>query len=306
MTLIECVPNVSEGRRLKVVDRMASALRSVAGVRLLDSSSDPSHNRSVFTMIGDADALEEAVLALYGCAAAEIDMRRHRGVHPRFGAVDVVPFVPLAGTSMDACVALAKRVGQTLADRFSVPIFLYAEAASAANRRHLADIRRGQFEGLAVKMTDSGWMPDFGPSRPHPTLGACAVGARRLLVAYNVNLATTRIDVATAIAAAIRESNGGLPGVKAIGVALPERGIVQVSVNLTNHTRTSLVDVWNAVKARAAQHGVEAVESEIVGLAPVAALRGASPGELQLTHFTPQTVLEYHLAALDADTPPRA
>jgi glutamate formiminotransferase len=302
MSLIECVPNVSEGRRLEVIELLASTVRSVNGVRLLDFSSDRSHNRSVFTLLGDAGPLEDAVLAMFGCAASQIDMRRHRGVHPRIGAVDVVPFVPLAATSMETCVALARRVGSAVAERFMVPVYLYGEAASAVHRRHLPDIRRGQFEDLAAKMGRPDWTPDFGPSQPHPTMGASAVGARRPLVAYNVNLATTRLEVATAIASAIRESRGGLPGVRAIGVPLPERGLVQVSVNLTDYARTSLLDVFNAVKTLAAQHGVDVLESEIIGLTPAAALGGAAPADLQLLHFTPRHALEYHLNRLDVDT----
>ncbi len=296
MSLIECVPNVSEGRRLEVVDAMAAAIRAVRGVRLLDCSSDWSHHRSVFTMVGDAHGLEQAVVALFDRALSHIDMRTHRGAHPRVGAVDVVPFVPLAGSTMDECVALARRVGSVVADRFQVPVYLYEEAATHPSRRSLEDIRRGQFEGLGAKMALAGWTPDFGPCAPHPTAGASVVGARLPLIAYNVNLGSTRLEVATAIAAAIRQSGGGLPGVKAIGVPLRHRGLVQVSINLTNYTKTSLRQVLNAVKAEAAKHGVEVLESEIVGLVPAAALAGTTADELQLARFGPQHVLEHRLA----------
>jgi glutamate formiminotransferase len=234
LSLIECVPNVSEGRRCEVVDGIADALRGAGSVRLLDYSSDPSHNRSVFTLVGDTVGLTESILALFARAVAEIDMRTHRGVHPRVGAVDVVPFIPLAGATIADCVALARSVGASVAERFQVPVYLYEAASDNPARKNLEDIRRGQFEQLAAKMAAPLWVPDFGPSRPHPTAGATIIGARMPLIAYNINLATDRLDVAARIAATIRQSGGGLPCVKAIAVALAERGIVQVSMNLTN------------------------------------------------------------------------
>lgn len=297
MSLIECVPNVSEGRRLEVVEAMASAIGRVPRVRLLDTSSDASHHRSVFTLAGDASGLAEAVVALFERAAADIDLRTHRGVHPRIGAVDVVPFVPLDGT-MDECVALARRVGRTVADRFEVPVYLYQEAASDPARRRLADIRRGQFEGLAAKMALPDWAPDFGPRSPHPTLGASVIGARPLLIAYNVNLRSPRVEVATAIAAAIRESSGGLRGVDAIGVLLTDRGLAQVSINIASYTQAPLPIVFNAVKTQARLRGVDVLESEIVGLAPAGAFSGATPADLQLTGFSSERVLETRLASV--------
>src|SRR5262245_45767519 len=225
---------------------MAEAIRSAPGVRLLDASSDPSHNRSVFTLVGDAPGVEAAVLALFERAVADIDLRTHRGEHPRLGAVDVVPFVPIEGVTMADCVALAKNVGAQVAQRFGVPVYLYEEASDNPQRKNLEDIRRGEFEGLAKKMVSEGWFPDFaptGPPAPHPSAGASVIGARMALIAYNVNLATDRLDVAKKIAAAIRQSSGGFRFVKAAGFKLEERGIVQVSMNLTNYEKTPIFRV---------------------------------------------------------------
>src|SRR3954471_14447653 len=282
MPLIECIPNVSEGRRPDVVRRLADAIASVAGVKLLDSSSDSSHNRSVFTLVGDAPAVEAAVLALFERAVADIDLRTHRGEHPRMGAVDVVPFVPIDGVTMAECVALARRVGATVAERFGVPVYLYEEASSNPARRNLEDIRRGEFEGLAAKMTAEAWAPDFGGTTPHPSAGAAVIGARMALIAYNINLATDRLDVAKKIAAAIRHSSGGFRYVKAAGFTLADRGIVQVSMNLTNYEKTPIFRVFETVKREAARYGVAILESEIVGLIPSAALLGAAEYYLQI------------------------
>ena len=220
MALIECIPNVSEGRRPEVVAEMANAIRAVPGVRLLDFSSDASHNRSVFTLASDAAGVEQAVMALFERAVADIDLRTHRGEHPRMGAVDVVPFVPIEGVTMAECVALAKKVGAAVADRFKIPVYLYEDASTSPARKNLEDIRRGEFEGLAAKMATEGWTPDFGPSAPHPSAGAAVIGARMALIAYNINLATDRLDVAKRIAAAIRHSSGGYRYVKADGFKL--------------------------------------------------------------------------------------
>jgi glutamate formiminotransferase len=292
--LIESIPNVSEGRRPEIVAAMADAIRR-SGARLLDYSSDTSHNRSVFTLAGDAPAVERAVLALVERAVADIDLRTHRGEHPRVGAVDVVPFVPIEGATMADCVALAKKVGAEVAQRFGVPVFLYEEASTNPARRNLEDIRRGEFEGLADKMRAPEWAPDFGPSAPHATAGATVVGARMALVAYNINLATDRLDVAKKIAAAIRQSSGGFRYVKAAGFKLEDRGIVQVSMNLTNYEKTPIFRVFEAVKREAGRYGVAILESEIVGLVPSAALTGAAEFYLQLEGFKPEQVLENKL-----------
>src|SRR5262245_284710 len=293
--LIECVPNVSEGRRPEIVAAMANAIRGVSGVRLLDHSSDASHNRSVFTIAGDAASVEAAVLALAERAIAAIDLRTHRGEHPRIGAVDVVPFVPIEGVTMAECVALAKKLGAEIAARFNVPVFLYEEAASSPARKNLEDIRRGEFEGLAAKMTAPEWAPDFGPAAPHATAGATVIGARMPLIAYNINLATNRLDVAKKIAAAVRHSSGGFRFVKAAGFMLQDRGIAQVSMNLTNYEKTPIFRVFEAVKREAARHGVQVLESEIVGLVPSAALHAAAEYYLQIEGFRADQVLENKL-----------
>ncbi len=295
MAIIECVPNVSEGRRPEVVRAIVDAVASTPGVHLLDWSSDASHNRSVITLAGDAAPLKTAVLTLFARCLETIDLRHHQGEHPRMGAVDVVPFVPIEGVTMDACVRLARETGEEVAARFGVPIFLYEEAASTAARRNLEDIRRGGFEGLAAKLADPEWQPDFGPSAPHASGGASVVGARMPLIAYNVNLATDRLDVAKKIAAAIRFSGGGLRFVKAMGIPLGERGIVQVSMNLTNFEKTPISRVFEIVKREAARYGVTVLESEIVGLVPSAALVAAAQWYLQLEGFSGEQVLETRL-----------
>ena len=297
MAIIESIPNVSEGRRPEVVARFAEAIRNTPGVTLLDSSSDTSHNRSVFTLIGDAPALKAATLALFDVAVAEIDLRTHQGEHPRLGVVDVVPFVPIEGATMADCVALAKDVAATVAERFALPVFLYEEAAASAARRNLEDIRRGEFEGLAKKLQSPEWKPDFGPSQPHESAGATVIGARMPLIAYNINLNSDRLDVAKKIAAAIRHSSGGLRFVKAMGVMLEDRRIAQVSMNLTNYEKTPIFRVFEMVKREAERYGVSILESEIVGLIPSAALMGAAEYYLQIEAFKPTQVLENKLRA---------
>ena len=295
MPVIESVPNVSEGRRPEVVEALAAAVRRVPGVRLLDYSADPSHNRSVFTMAGDAAPLKDAILALFEAATAAIDLRSHSGEHPRLGAVDVVPFIPIEGASMQDCVALAKDTAAAVAARFKVPVYLYEEASTNPARRNLEDIRRGEFAGLAAKMSTAGWAPDFGPSSPHPSAGASVIGARMPLIAYNINLATDRLDVAKKIAAAVRHSSGGFRFVKAMGVSLADRGIVQVSMNLTNYEKTPMFRVFEAVKREAERYGVQVLESEIIGLVPAAALLSSAEHFLQIADFKPEQVLETRL-----------
>jgi len=293
MAVIECIPNISEGRNSAVVDACADAVRRVPGVRLLDISSDASHHRSVLTFAGDREPVKEAVLALFAAAVPAIDLRVHKGEHPRLGAVDVVPFVPIEGVTMADCVALAKEVGREVAGRFAVPVYLYEEASANPARKNLEDIRRGEFEGLAGKMARDGWSPDFGPAAPHASAGASVIGARMPLIAYNINLATDRLDVAKKIAAAIRHSSGGYRFVKAMGVRLDDRGgLAQVSMNLTNYEKTPIFRVFETVKREAARYGVAVLESEIVGLVPSAALVGAAEYYLQLERFTSDQVLE--------------
>ena len=293
--LIECVPNVSEGRRPDIIAAMVEAMGRASGVRLLDHSSDPSHNRSVFTLVGDSTGVEQAVLALFERATADIDLRTHTGEHPRLGAVDVVPFIPIEGVTMADCVALARRVGAEVAARFGVPVYLYEEASTNPARKNLEDIRRGEFEGLAARMATPDWAPDFGPAAPHPSAGASVIGARMPLIAYNINLATDRLDVAKKIAAAIRHSSGGFRYVKAAGFKLEDRGIVQVSMNLTNYEKTPIFRVFETVKREAERYGVSILESEIVGLVPAAALNAAAEFYLQIGGFKAEQILENKL-----------
>ena len=296
MAVIECVPNISEGRRAEVIEQIATSLRAVPGLRVLDVQSDASHNRSVFTLAGDAEAMKAGIPKLIEGAMAAIDLRTHKGEHPRLGAVDVVPFIPIEGVTMDACVQLAKAVAADVAERYSLPVYLYEEASSNPARKNLEDIRRGEFEGLAAKMTQQAWAPDYGPATPHQTAGATVIGARMPLIAYNINLATDRLDVARKIAAAVRASSGGVRFVKAMGVRLEDRGLVQVSMNLTNHTKTPIHRVFELVRREAARYGVTVLESEIVGLVPSAALVAAAEWYLQIEGFGASQVLEKRLA----------
>jgi glutamate formiminotransferase len=318
--LVEAVPNVSEGRRLEVVDRLATAIESTPGVYLLDRTSDPSHNRSVFTLAGEHEAVANALEALVGAAIHDIDMDTHEGEHPRIGAVDVIPFVPLADTTIDACVELARAFAARIAARFDLPVYLYARAAARADREKLADVRRGQYEGLKSEIGQRGREPDFGPSRLHPSAGAVAVGARPFLIAYNINLASDDVDLARRIARRVRESGGGLPRLQANGfeVREPERGHplrAQVSMNLLDFSVTPLWLVWDSVRDLAAEDGIELAESELIGLAPLAAFLAvadhagvssdgpvedrlvAAADYLRLRDFSPSQALELRLEA---------
>jgi glutamate formiminotransferase len=294
-TIIECVPNVSEGRDPGAIEAMAAAVRSAPGVRLLDVSSDAAHNRTVLTFVGDRAAMRAGVEALFRAAVERIDLRSHRGEHPRMGAVDVVPFIPIRASSVEDCVALSREVGAAVAKDFGVPVYLYEDSASADHRRNLAEIRKGQFEGFAEKMKDPRWAPDFGPAEPHPSAGVVAVGARPFLIAYNINLATKDLAVADRIAKAIRHLSGGFRYVKAMGVELADRGIVQVSINMTNFKKTPLHRVFECVRSEAERHGVAIVGSEIVGLSPAEALYAAAEHYLRLEGFSADQVLETKL-----------
>ena len=294
MAVIECIPNVSEGRRVDVIDACTAAIVAT-GAHLLDVKPDATHNRTVFTFAGAPAAVEAGAVALFDTALAHIDLRHHHGEHPRLGAVDVTPFVPIEGATMADCVAIARRVGETVAARHQLPVYLYEEAATSPARRNLEDIRRGEFEGLAAKMQKPEWAPDFGPAAPHASAGASVVGARMPLIAYNINLATNRLDVAKKIATAIRQSSGGLRFVKAMGLELADRGIVQVSMNLTNYEKTPIFRVFEMVKREAERYGVSILESEIVGLIPSAALTSAAAWYLQVEGFSDGQVLENKL-----------
>ncbi len=298
MPLIECVPNVSEGRRPAIVDRCAGAIGAEA-VSLLDVTSDRAHNRSVLTFAGEPAGVRAAALALFDVALQAIDLGQHQGEHPRVGAVDVVPFVPLGNATMDTCVDLARSVGETVAGRFGLPVYLYEHASRPGVHRRLEEIRRGGLAALATRMTEAGWRPDFGPSSPHPTAGVTVIGARLPLVAYNVELATDRLEIARAIARTVRESSGGLSSVKAIGIALAERGIVQVSMNLTDFRTTSIVEAFDAVEAAARSRGTSVIGSELVGLAPAAALTREVATHVRLRDFDEnRMVLERRLEAV--------
>jgi glutamate formiminotransferase / 5-formyltetrahydrofolate cyclo-ligase len=317
--LVESVPNYSEGRRPEVVDRLAAAVSATPGVLLLDRTSDASHNRTVLTMAGEAEAVSAALEATVAVAIDAIDMERQTGAHPRIGAVDVIPFVPLGETTIDECVALARAFGARIADRFGLPVYLYARAANRPDRDKLADVRRGQYEGLKTDISaDPGRRPDFGPARLHPTAGAVAVGARPFLIAYNVNLGSTDLELAKRIARTVRESGGGLPRVQANGFRIEDPDCAQVSMNLLDHSVTPLWRVWENVEALAREAGVEAAESELIGLAPLAALLAVAdhagcstdaPVEdrlalaakfLRLRDFSPLQALELRMAAAQA------
>ena len=312
--LIECVPNFSEGRDLRVIDAIVARVTSVAGVYLLDRTSDRDHNRSVLTFAGPAAAVTGAMEGALEEAIARIDMRVHEGQHPRMGAVDVVPFVPLGTSTMDECIQLARAFGQHVAERFELPVYLYARAAQSPAREVLADIRRPQFEGLRDAIKTPEYTPDFGPAKIHPTAGAVVVGARPFLIAYNINLESQDIDLAKEIAKRVRERSGGLPRVQALGLFLDDLNCAQVSMNLLDFTVTPIWRVWEAVAAAAHEHGVTLRESELIGLCPLKALIDvadhidAAAGEadnqritraaewLRIRDFDPSMALEIRLA----------
>jgi len=290
--LVESVPNVSEGRSEEAIEAIAAAIREVDRVRLLDVDPDPDHNRTVYTLVGEPEGVLAAILALFEAALSRIDLRAHRGQHPRMGAVDVVPLVPVQGVTMEECVELSRRLGTEIWNRFRVPVYLYEESATCPERRDLSSIRKGEFEGFAEKIRKPEWRPDFGEPAVHPTAGVTAVGAREFLIAFNVNLGTPDLEVAKAIAKAVRGSSGGLRYVKALGFALAERGIVQVSMNLTNYKKTPIPRALELIRREAARYGVPVVGTEIVGMVPQAALDQVVEYYLALEHFSPEMVLE--------------
>lgn len=294
--LIECVPNYSEGRDMQKVEKILDCFRGKKGVKLLDYQTDPNHNRLVVTVIGEPDELRDSVVDSFGKAVELIDMTKHEGQHPRMGAVDVVPFIPCRNATLEEADAVAKEVAKQVADKYGVPCFLYESSASAPHRANLASIRKGQFEGMAEKMKETDkWAPDFGPATIHPTAGVSAVGARMPLVAFNVNLDTADLEVANAIAKKIRHIGGGYRYVKAIGIMLDDRNIAQVSMNLTDYTKTAVYRAFEAVKMEARRYGVRAIESEIVGLLPMQALVDCAEYYLQVANFDPAQVMENRL-----------
>ena len=290
--IIECVPNFSEGRDLQKIDQIISPFRGKQGVKLLDYSNDEDHNRLVVTVVGEPEPLRDAVLEAIGIAVKLIDLNHHTGQHPRMGAVDVVPFIPIKNVTMEAAIALSKEVGAEVGKRYNLPVFLYEKSASAPHRENLAAVRKGEFEGMAEKIKLPEWLPDFGPAERHATAGTVAIGARMPLVAYNINLNTPNLDIAHDIAKKIRFIGGGLRYCKAMGVELKDRGITQVSINMTDYTRTALYRAFELNRVEARRYGVSIVGSEIIGLVPMEALIDTASYYLGLENFSMQQVLE--------------
>lgn len=293
--IIECVPNISEGRNMKIVAECVDAVASVDGVKVLNFTSDCDHNRSVITFIGSPASVEEAAVRLCQTAAALIDLTKHTGEHPRMGAVDVVPFIPVKNASMADCIAVANRVGKRFFDEVGVPVYLYENAATAEHRRNLADVRRGQFEGLSEKTSLPEWQPDFG-SGFHSTAGISIVGAREFLIAFNIELSTSDVQIAKNIAKVIRQSSGGLACVKALGLMLHETNTAQVSINMTDYKTTPLYRVVELVRTEAKRYGVSVTRTELIGLSPMKALIDSAEYYLQLKDFDyNEQVFENHL-----------
>jgi len=290
--LYECVPNFSEGRNEEVIAALREAIESVPDVKLLDVERDPDHNRSVFTFVGTAEGVLDAAFRAIKVAVERIDMNRHEGAHPRIGAADVVPFVPLFDATMEEAVNLAHRLARRVAEELNLPVYLYGEAAQKPDRYDLANIRKGQYEGLAEKMKDPNWKPDYGPDTPHPTAGAVVIGARKLLVAYNVNLASRNLKAAKRIARHVRAKTGGLAFVKALGFDLPSKDMVQVSMNLTDYERTPIHAAYEYVKLWAERYSQPVYESEIVGLVPLKALVDVAKFYLKLNDFKTDQIIE--------------
>jgi len=296
--LVECVPNFSEGRDVSKVDAIVAAMREVPGVYLLDRESDSDHNRSVVTLAGEPEAVAEAALRGVGKAAELIDLTKHSGAHPRMGATDVVPFIPIEGVTIEDCVALAKKVGREIWDRFRIPVYFYEAAAQRPDRANLENIRKGQFEGLLEEVPRNiDRAPDIGEQRLHPTVGATVVGARKFLIAYNINLNTPDVSIASRISKNISFSNGGLRYVKAMGVDLRGRNLAQVSINLTDFEQTPIHRVFEMVKREAERYGASIVGSEIVGLIPKRAIELTADFYLQLENFSPAQVFENRIEA---------
>ncbi len=295
--IVECVPNISEGRNKETIEAVVNEIRQSAGVALLDYSSDESHNRSVITFMGEPDAVVEAAVRLAKKAAALIDLNHHQGEHPRMGAVDVIPLIPIRGVTKEQTVELSKKLAQRVLAEADIPVFLYEDSASAPHRVNLAAIRKGQFEGMADKVKEPEWEPDYGGKRIHPTAGVVAIGCRMPLVAFNINLSTSDVSIASAIAKIIRRSSGGFDCVKALGVMLEERNIAQVSINMTDFHRTPLYRVLELVKAEAARYGVHVVGTEIIGLTPMRALVDSAEYYLQIENFSAEKqILENYIS----------
>ncbi len=290
--LVECVPNFSEGRRDEVIEAIVDQVRETEGVTLLDYAPDADHNRTVVTFVGNPKASVEAAYKLAKKASELINMEEHKGEHPRMGATDVIPFIPVSGITMDECVELAEQLGERLAEELQIPVYLYERAAREAKRRNLATVRRGEYEGFKEKIKKDGWAPDYGKAELHPTAGATVVGARPFLVAYNVNLDTSDVKIANRIAKKVRASGGGLQNVKGMGVMLEDRNIAQVSMNLTDYKKTAIYRAFEMVKMEAKRYGVNVIGSEIIGLLPMDALIDCAGYYLQLEGFKKDQILE--------------
>jgi len=290
--IIECVPNFSEGRDLEKIEKIVAPFRGKDGVKLLDYQNDPDHNRAVVTVVGAPEPLKTAIIEAVGVAIDVIDMREHQGQHPRMGAIDVVPFIPVKAVTPQEAVAISKDVAGKVADKYNLPVFLYEASATRPERQNLATIRKGQFEGMAEKIKQAEWKPDFGPAQIHPSAGVTAIGARMPLVAYNVNLNTGNLEIADKIATQVRHISGGLRYCKGIGIELKDRGIVQVSMNMTDYTKTALYRVFELIKIEARRYGVNVVGSEIIGLVPMEALIDTAAYYLGLEDFSMEQVLE--------------
>ena len=294
--LVECIPNFSEGRDQAVIDALVKEAQSVPGVTLLDHSSDASHNRSVFTLVGEPEGVAEAAFRLCKLASEKIDMTKHAGEHPRMGATDVIPFVPVKDMDAAECVEISKKLAERIYNELKIPSFLYEDSAQKPGRTNLAAVRKGQFEGMPEKLLQEEWAPDFGERKIHPTAGITAIGARMPLVAFNINLSTSDINIANAIAKTIRASSGGFKYCKAIGVMLEERNVAQVSMNMVNYEGTPLYRVFEVVRAEAARWGVHIIGSEVIGLTPAKALVDCAEYYLKVENFDyNKQVLENHL-----------
>jgi len=293
--IVECVPNYSEGNNKETIEKIVDCFRGKEGVKLLDYSSDKDHNRTVVTLVGEPEKVKDAVIASVKVALEKIDLRSHKGEHPRMGATDVIPFIPIKNFTIEESVALSKEVGTEIG-KLGIPVFLYERSATATHRENLANIRKGQFEGLKEKLKLEEWQSDFGPKAPHESFGAVAVGARMPLVAFNVNLNTSDITIADAIAKKVRHIGGGLRYVKGMGVYLKERNIVQVSMNLTDYTKTSIYRALETVRFEAKRYGISIIGTEIIGLVPQKALIDSVEYYMGIENFSIDQILENKLA----------
>jgi glutamate formiminotransferase len=296
--IVECVPNFSEGCDLEIVDRIVNVFRAKENVKLLDYSNDKDHNRMVVTVIGEPEAIKHRIIEAVGVAIDLIDITKHKGIHPRIGVADVIPFVPIKGMTMDEADALAKECGCLLAEKYRLPVYFYEKSASAEHRQNLAAIRKGEFEGLVEKMKLPEWKPDVGPTERHPTAGASVVGARSPLVAFNVNLQTNNLDIAKKIAQKVRYIGGGLRYCKALGMDVKEQGLVQVSMNLTDYTKTAIYQAVEMIRFEAKRYGVSVAGCELVGLVPLQAVVDTASYYLGLESFSINQILETKLAEL--------